>query len=295
ANDTIVVFDETGFIATFHNAKDVDLFALVGKEVEILGQRGAYQGLQQVTNYEFTELGAGAALPEAKDLREVESWAAADLLPFQSGLISLSNMKVQSITANNFGNVDLVLLDEVTNKTIRFFWDSRVTALDDSTFIAALEVGDYVSIEGGLLGWASNNAFVTIYKASQASEGVTPVLTDAEELALDKAELTLPATTTEDLVLPTELTKGSTVVWASSNEAVIALDGKVTRGENDVVVTLTATLTNGAETDTKEFEITVKGTAVVEVFASDLFISMYVEGAPGNRKAIQIFNGTGAT
>ncbi|MBG0762783.1 hypothetical protein IY230_04065, partial [Acholeplasma laidlawii] len=68
------------------------------------------------------------------------------------------------------------------NKTIRFFWDSRVTALDDSTFIAALEVGDYVSIEGGLLGWASNNAFVTIYKASQASEGATPVLTDAEEL-----------------------------------------------------------------------------------------------------------------
>ncbi|MBG0762784.1 hypothetical protein IY230_04070, partial [Acholeplasma laidlawii] len=40
ANDTIVVFDETGFIATFHNAKDVDLIALVGKEVEILGQRG---------------------------------------------------------------------------------------------------------------------------------------------------------------------------------------------------------------------------------------------------------------
>src|SRR5690606_3363143 len=118
ANDTIVVFDETGFIATFHNAKDVDLIALVGKEVEILGQRGAYQGLQQITNYEFTELGAGAALPEAKDLREVESWAAVDLLPFQSGLISLSNMKVQSITANNFGNVDLVLLDEVTNKTI---------------------------------------------------------------------------------------------------------------------------------------------------------------------------------
>lgn len=31
------------------------------------------------------------------------------------------------------------------------------------------------------------------------------------------------------------------------------------------------------------------------IFASELFISMYVEGAPGNRKAIQIFNGTGQT
>src|SRR5690606_16892738 len=129
--------------------------------------------------------------------------------------------------------------------------------------------------------WASNNAFVTIYKASQASEGVTPVLTDAEELALDKAELTLPATTTEDLVLPTELTKGSTVVWASSNEAVIALDGKVTRGENDVVVTLTATLTNGAETDTKEFEITVKGTVV----AGTLMI-YEVYGGGGDNNAV---------
>jgi predicted extracellular nuclease len=29
-------------------------------------------------------------------------------------------------------------------------------------------------------------------------------------------------------------------------------------------------------------------------FASDLFISEYIEGTPGNRKAIEIYNGTGA-
>lgn len=61
-----------------------------------------------------------------------------------------------------------------------------------------------------------------------------------------------------DLVLPLVVgTEGVTVTWSSSNTDVIANDGKVTRQQDQVMVTLTATLTIGSETIDKEFEVVV--------------------------------------
>ena len=86
-------------------------------------------------------------------------------------------------------------------------------------------------------------------------------LTDAEKVALDKADLEVAETITKDLELPTLGENGSVITWASSNEAVIAVDGTVVRpaaGSEDAVVTLTATITNGEATDTATFTVTVK-------------------------------------
>jgi len=61
----------------------------------------------------------------------------------------------------------------------------------------------------------------------------------------------------DTIELPTE-SKGYTITWASSDENVIALDGTVTKHETDVkTITLTATITNGIDTDTREFEVKV--------------------------------------
>ena len=86
---------------------------------------------------------------------------------------------------------------------------------------------------------------------------------DDEKVAKDKAWLDLGdlSAVIEDLTLPTAGAAGSDITWASSNEAVIAPDGTVTRpaaGSGDAVVTLTATITAGEATDTKTFEVTVK-------------------------------------
>jgi hypothetical protein len=64
---------------------------------------------------------------------------------------------------------------------------------------------------------------------------------------------------TQNLNLPTTLAGDITITWASDNTAVIANNGTVTRGFDDVTVTLTATLTLGDATATKDFEVTVKG------------------------------------
>jgi len=64
---------------------------------------------------------------------------------------------------------------------------------------------------------------------------------------------------TGDLVLDSKTTKeGVKITWSSSNTDVVALDGKVTRTDEDVVVDITATLELNEEKETKTFKVTVK-------------------------------------
>jgi hypothetical protein len=61
-----------------------------------------------------------------------------------------------------------------------------------------------------------------------------------------------------NLSLPSVVgTEGVTVTWSSSNTAVISNTGVVVRGENNVTIILTATLTLGTASVTKEFEVVV--------------------------------------
>ena len=76
-----------------------------------------------------------------------------------------------------------------------------------------------------------------------------------------KNELAIPAETVSDIDLPTVL-NGVAISWASSDEDVISSAGLVTRQPYDTAATLTATLTLGGASDTKEFDVTVL--AVVE-------------------------------
>jgi hypothetical protein len=78
----------------------------------------------------------------------------------------------------------------------------------------------------------------------------------------DKAALTLGDTSavTDNLTLPLKGSAGSTITWASSDPATVSNAGAVTRpahGDGDAAVTLTATITHGAVSTTKEFQVTV--------------------------------------
>ncbi len=66
---------------------------------------------------------------------------------------------------------------------------------------------------------------------------------------------------TKDLVLPAA-PAGVTVTWASSDESAITNDGKVTRADiEDKPVTMTATITDGTDTITKEINLNVVANA----------------------------------
>jgi len=77
------------------------------------------------------------------------------------------------------------------------------------------------------------------------------------QAALDLGDL---SGVTSNLELPTSGAGGTAVSWTSSNPAVISADGTVTRpvaGGSATPVTLTATLTKGSATATKQFTATV--------------------------------------
>lgn len=77
----------------------------------------------------------------------------------------------------------------------------------------------------------------------------------------DYAALNLSSTELKsDIVLPTEGKNESTITWSSSNEAVVSSSGKVVRpaaGSADISVTLTATITYGEFSMTKQFQVKV--------------------------------------
>jgi hypothetical protein len=129
--------------------------------------------------------------------------------------------------------------------------------------------------------------------------------TDAEKLALATQRFVAPVanpTLTSDLTLPTTYTvPGTTIVanltWTSSNTSVISNSGVVTRpasGQPDVNVTLSYVMSLGAQANAAvEIAYTVKAAeAQAPAMPTELFISEYVEGTPGLRKAVEIFNGT---
>jgi arabinan endo-1,5-alpha-L-arabinosidase len=85
--------------------------------------------------------------------------------------------------------------------------------------------------------------------------------TSAEVLADVAAAIVLPtAAKDQSLTLPTRGARGTGIVWSTSNENVIGIDGTVTRpnvGEGDQVVMLTATLELNGESSSRTFHIAV--------------------------------------
>ncbi|KAB2340364.1 family 43 glycosylhydrolase [Actinomadura rudentiformis] len=104
-----------------------------------------------------------------------------------------------------------------------------------------------------------------IYNRALAATEVQTMATPVTEtvVAQDRQSLSLGDTgaVTTDLTLPATGDAGSAITWKTSDASVITAAGKVTRppaGGPDARATLTATLTSGASTATKTFEITVK-------------------------------------
>lgn len=108
--------------------------------------------------------------------------------------------------------------------------------------------------------------------------GRAPQVTqDAEDVAADKAAMTVTPTTVTSagkLELASTGAKGSIITWKSSKPAIIADDGTVTLPtSNDVTVILTATITKNGVSDTKEFTLTVRTAASADKAALEAIVA----------------------
>ncbi|MEY8515808.1 Ig-like domain-containing protein [Lachnospiraceae bacterium 29-84] len=114
-----------------------------------------------------------------------------------------------------------------------------------------------------------------------------PVVKTDQELADQAAAaLSLPTNVRSDLDLPTAGLNETVISWASSNTAVIANNGTVTLPQEDTVVKLTATVTKGEATATREFNVTVRakseGLRAAYAFKADALTSKTIADESGN-------------
>ena len=139
--------------------------------------------------------------------------------------------------------------------------DSTVSPVDEKVVIIILSTSaDNFKIEA--LGAQVRIDSITVtYVNGGGSGSETPnpepeEKTAEEKVKADMESITLPASTTADLTLPTSGANGSSISWESDKEA-ITNSGVVTRGTEDVEVKLTATFTLDGYTETKEYTVTV--------------------------------------
>jgi hypothetical protein len=253
------------------------LKANIGKEVEVIGTRAAFNGLRQVAPQYVTAVGE-ATLPTAVNVDDVELDATA-MLPYQGRLVTLTQLKVTGRAVDKYNNVTLTLTQVVTGKTITMKWDSRTALSTEATAtLAGVLENDMIDVTN-VMAW--NNAPYFYFTDTTIITDVT--LTDESKVAIDANALTQPALLTEagTLVLPATGTNGSTIVWTTDSALINVTTGAVTMPEEgQVTVTLTATLTLNAVTEVVTFDILVgvsTVTATTETFETNIGTS-YANG-----------------
>lgn len=290
---TFFIQDSTGGIAIYTADATMlaTLTANIGKEVVVIGTRAVYNGLRQISPTSITTSDAVVTLPDAVNVDEI-ALNSTDMMPYQGRLVSMTQLYVSARAVDTFNNVTLTLSRLVEGKTIVMKWDSRkALSTEAAATLAALQVGDTINITN-VLAW-NNNPYFYFTNTTIITE-VT--LNDAGKVALDSAALSVVAAMTEagTLTLPTTGTNGSTIAWTSNNALIDASTGAVTMpGSGQVTVTLTATLTLNAAEKVVTFDVLLGTSSAPVTYATDLFISYYMEGSTGNRKVIVVHNFTG--
>ena len=246
---------EAGIAIYTSNATMLALLkANVGKDVEVIGTRGAFNGLRQMAPSDIKALGTTGTVTAVNV--DAVALNATDMLPYQGRLVTLTQLKVTNRASDSFNNVTLTLTQVATGRTILMKWDSRVVLSSAAaTLLGTLTVGKEVSVTN-VLAWL-NNPYLYFTDSSIVTE---VALTDATKVAGDKVAITLPADvkSNQTLTLPATGANGAAITWATDNAAVITAAGVVTLPvSGQVTVKLTATITLGSVTETREFNIVV--------------------------------------
>lgn len=157
-------------------------------------------------------------------------------------------------------NADYSISGEITGQYRRYLTDPNRISIQLDGVAETFE---------GVLAWQWNEAahrlvpvFTAVSTRGVSIWGSKLETRTTRQVLKDVAEsLTLPETIKAGtLTLPSRGTRATSIVWSSSDESVIAVDGTVNRpnvGGGDRNVTLTATMTLNGVTATRSFQVTV--------------------------------------
>ena len=257
-----------------------------GMQVRVTGVKDIYSGTHEIKNATVEIL--SDTLTEATPTDYTELFKNATkltdekLVEKQAFLVTLKGVEITSFNEDNgyynFKLGDLTSYIRISSSVC------PLTKAEQTTFKS--EFNSHIGYIANVTGIISvyNGAFYLTPVSSNAVEYVSlPQLPDAEMVAFEKNALTLSKTlfeddTTLDLQVLGAAYKDVTITWVSDNPCAVVNNGKlaITCPEEDTEVKLTATLTCGEVTDTKEFTLEVKA-AVKEVFVP-VFVTSPVVG-----------------
>jgi len=167
--------DETGALDLYmpgdSDEKTAILAALAsGELVEVVGERGAYRGLEQLSNITSVSV---VPEPEIEFPIIVDVTALSELEGLVAQLVRFRNLEVVSITYDSYGNLDITTT--MGSETVEIRWDSRTG--DPVGFPTELEAGDIINVVAGV--YYSNSPRLRIDSADDVS---TPPMTIANAL-----------------------------------------------------------------------------------------------------------------
>lgn len=248
---SFVFADATGAVFSY-NKFDV----AVGDKVKIVATRAANSGLPQLGTLSLTKLekaeGESYTYPEATEL------AAADI-----DLSALNNAKMDEMDGTFYKITGTILYKNdkgqfnagTAGATVGEY-NQLLNVYTASSLVDENLLGKEVVIYGYVRG-----CYTGKYLTIQVVRITEKDKTDAEKVAEAKEALTLDVTTTGvSFKLPVAGLNDAVITWASDNEAVISINGEdatVISPAAETVVKLTATITIGEASDTKEFNVTV--------------------------------------
>ncbi|OZQ61010.1 hypothetical protein CA600_26510 [Paenibacillus sp. VTT E-133280] len=163
------------------------------------------------------------------------------------------------VTINNLPEgLDFTVL-RISDTILEVHFTGQATKKFDASAFASVTVDPAIVIDAAA-SLTSNNFDL------QVPDAASLIVRDMTDLTWDaiREKNIQQASVTSDVYLLEEGAYGSKIIWTSTNEAVISLDGTVTRpsfAKGDQEVTLTAEFRNGSSVQTKTFILIVKKAA----------------------------------
>lgn len=179
--------------------------------------------------------------------------------------------------------------------TITWSSDSYVIGADGTVTRPLYTSGDTIAVLTATItkngATATKKFVVKVLKQATMSDGEAIEIA-WHHLQIGYAQGETEYDVTQNLTLPTAGVEGTVITWESSNTAVIAHDGTVTRPEHTmgyVTVTLTATITRGGATTHKLINVTVLADAPIPVTPAPLATDIVVMNNPtGNSDTVTV-------
>ncbi|MBQ7392057.1 MAG: hypothetical protein IJV73_05160, partial [Clostridia bacterium] len=269
-NDLYLQDENGGYFVYKLAVKPSEQGLKVGMTVRVSGIRDTYYGVYQISNPQVEILDATIkevapiditqAFVDAKDLK------SESLTKYQSMFVTIKGATVLGQDAGdqtyfNFSLAGKKAYVRISSST------SMLTKEGDATF--KKNVADHIGYSADITGFVSiynNNIYIIPLNENAFSNFVVADRTPAEQVAFekdllkDKVNTTITEAGTIDLVTAPQLYKDVTISWSvSENEYAKVENGKlvVSLPDEEVKVTLTATLTQGEASDTASYEVTI--------------------------------------